>query len=223
MNTLILDDRASTVGSIGVTFSGPIEIDTIVSQGCRPIGEHLIVTKCKDNVILELAGRKALDVVREMAQRLADEDRQMLSRGLMVGRVVNEYKERFGRGDFLIRNILGIAQDVGGIAVADHPRVGQTVQLHVRDARTADEDLHLLLDGQAMQDAPEAALLFTCNGRGSKLFDQPHHDVGALRSRLGEAPLAGFFAGGEIGPVGQRSYLHGHTACAALFRMHRGS
>ena len=217
-NVLVQNEQALKNGAVGVTISGPVEIDMIVSQGCRPIGKPIVVTKAKGNVIQELGGKAAMEVIQETANGLDEYERGLLTSGLLVGTVINEYKEHFGRGDFLVRNILGYDQKQGAIAVGDLPRVGQTVQLHARDAATAHEDLQLLLDGQELKDPPLGGLLFTCNGRGSRLFDDENHDVELLRDRLGEIPLAGFFAAGEIGPIGSQSFLHGHTASIALFR-----
>ena len=193
-------------------------MDIVVSQGCRPIGKPVVITKAQGNVIQELGGSPAVEVIQTLPQTLDERERELLSGGLLVGTVINEYKERFGRGDFLIRNILGFDKKQGAIAVGDVPRVGQTVQFHVRDAETAHEDLQLLLDAQQLQEPPLGGLLFTCNGRARDLFAGQHHDVQTIRERLGEIPLAGFFAAGEIGPVGERSFLHGHTASLAVFR-----
>lgn len=217
-NVLILGEENYNTGAVGMTIAGDVRVDAFVSQGCRPIGRTHLITKAQGNVISELGGRRAIDVVQETAADMPEEDRGMLSGGLFVGLAVSEYKDRFGRGDFLIRNVLGFDQKAGAIAVADNVRVGQTMQFHMRDAHTADEDMQLLLDAQQMDDAPTAALLFTCNGRGSRLFGEPHHDVRAMHDRLGNCPIAGFFAAGEIGPVGAKSYVHGHTASAALIR-----
>jgi len=218
-NPLILDGEMLRSGAVGVTISGPVTIDIIVSQGCRPIGRPIVITKAKGNVIQELGGRKALDIIQEMTGDLDQHERQLLSGGLLVGTVINEYKDRFGRGDFLVRNILGYDKEHGAIAVGDLPRIGQTVQFHVRDAATAHEDLQLLLDGQQLEEAPLGAMLITCNGRGSRLFkDEQIRDVQTIRNRLGDIPLAGFFAAGEIGPIGNESFLHGHTASLAIFR-----
>jgi small ligand-binding sensory domain FIST len=217
-NALVCNDEIVTSGAIGVTVSGPVGVDIVVSQGCRPIGKPVVITKAQGNVIQELGGSPAVDVIQNLPQTIDERERELLSGGLLVGTVINEYKERFGRGDFLIRNILGLDKKQGAIAVGDLPRVGQTVQFHVRDAETAHEDLQLLLDAQQLQEPPLGGLLFTCNGRGSRLFAGQHHDVQTIRERLGEIPLAGFFAAGEIGPVGERSFLHGHTASLAVFR-----
>lgn len=218
LNVLVQDDHVVSGGAIGVTFSGPIDIDCIVSQGCRPIGQSVVVTRARDNAILELGGRKPMEVLQEMAESLSPRDRTALSRGMFAGFVINEYKPRFGRGDFLIRNVLAYDGKAGALTIAELPRIGQTIQFHVRDAETATEDLQLLLDAQQLNDPPAAGLLFTCNGRGRKLFDVPNHDVAIVRERLNDVPLAGFFAAGEIGPIGPRTFAHGHTAALALFR-----
>lgn len=221
-NVLILNETARPAGAVGVTISGNVEVDFIVSQGCRPIGKPFVITKAKDNAILELGGRRAIDVIQETVSELPEQDKQLLSGGLLLGVVINEQKTRFGRGDFLVRNILGVNQQVGGILAGDKFKMGRTVQLHVRDAKTASEDLSLLLDAQQFGEKPFGGLLFSCNGRGARLFGQPGHDLNLFHKRLGDVPIAGFFAGGEIGPVGNRSYMHSHTASAALFRP-RGS
>jgi small ligand-binding sensory domain FIST len=217
-NALVLGNDVLTNGAAGVTLSGDLEVDIILSQGCRPIGKPVVVTKCQNNVILELGGKKALEVLQELAGELDERDRGLLSRGLLMGTVINEYKDRFGRGDFLVRNILGYDKEHGAMAVGDLPKMGQTIQFHVRDAETAHEDLQLLLDAQQLKPRPLGGLLFTCNGRGKRLFEDPHHDIAIIRERLGEIPLAGFFAAGEIGPIGNQSFVHGHTASLALLR-----
>jgi small ligand-binding sensory domain FIST len=215
---MIQGELAVPAGAVGLTISGPVAVDLVVSQGCRPVGQAMVITKVKNNVILEIGGRKALEVIQEMAQALPERERPLLAKGLFAGLVTNEYKDRFGRGDFLVRNILAADKGAGSIAVGDVPRVGQTIQFHVRDAETAEEDLQLLLDAQELKDPPFAGLLFTCNGRGTRLFAKPNHDVNVIRQRLGSLPLAGFFAAGEIGPIGDRSFVHGQTASLALFR-----
>ncbi len=217
-NVLIHDDQVLRAGAVGATIGGPIDVGIVLSQGCRPIGRPLLVTKCKGNMILELGGAKALEALQEQVAGLSEKERELMSRGVLLGTVIDEYKDRFGRGDFLVRNILGFDRANHAIAVGDVPRVGQTVQFHVRDAETAHEDLQLLLDAQELREKPAGGMLFTCNGRGSRLFKDRPNDVQTIRQRLGDIPLAGFFAAGEIGPIGARSFVHGHTAVLALFR-----
>jgi len=220
-NRLVVNDRVMNSGAVGVSIHGDVAVDCVVSQGCRPVGEPMVITGARRNIITSLAGRRALDVVKETIAELSTDDRNLLADGLLIGRAVTEYKDRFGRGDFLIRSVLGADPNQGAIAVGDLAKVGQTVQLHVRDARTASEDLAMMLDAQRLHDPPAGAVVVTCNGRGTELFDVPNHDASMISGALagdGAFPLAGFFGAGEIGPVGDASFLHGHTVCAALFR-----
>jgi small ligand-binding sensory domain FIST len=212
-NRLVLDDRVVDQGAVGVFLDGGIEVRTLVSQGCRPIGRPYVVTKADQNLIGELAGKPAIERLKELAAAASEEERELLRRGLHVGLVVDEHKAEFTRGDFLVRNLLGADEGTGALAIGEHVSVGQTVQFHVRDADAADEDLRELLAGA---DA-DAALLFTCNGRGRHLFTVPDHDAGLVEKLLGPIPLAGAFCAGEIGPVGGRNFLHGFTASLALF------
>ena len=170
------------------------------------------------NIIHELSGKPAMTLLGELWQTLSPEDQRLVQRGLHVGQVINEYQDHFGRGDFLIRNVVGADPEQGVIAIGDYARTGQTVQFHVRDAQSADEDLRELLAGAAQSGArPAGALVFTCNGRGTRLFPEPNHDSGVLASRWPDLPVAGLFAQGEIGPVGGKNFLHGFTASVALF------
>ncbi len=217
-NRLVLDGEELAHGAVALLIDSPTPIRTIVSQGCRPIGQSMIVTRVDQNFIRELGRRPALQVLQETFEALSPADQNLVREGLHIGRVINEYQESFHRGDFLVRNVMG-ADEAGGIAITDLVRVGQTVQFHVRDAGTADEDLHDLLTDQKNLDSAEVAgaLLFTCNGRGSRLFPAPNHDVSALRETFGPIPVAGFFAMGELGPIGGQNFVHGFTASIALF------
>jgi small ligand-binding sensory domain FIST len=174
-----------------------------------------VVTRAEGNVIYELAGRPALERLLELANsgQLNEQELLVINRGgLHVGRVIDEHKEQFGQGDFLVRNLIGADREKGAIALSEVVEVGTTFQYHLRDAETADEELRNLLDGQTAG----AALLFTCNGRGTRMFGHPHHDASALAEALGEIPVAGFFAAGELGPIGGRNFVHGFTASVAL-------
>lgn len=213
-NRLLLDGETYRDGAVGLLLGG-VALRTVVSQGCRPIGRPLIVTKVEANVVRELGRRPALEVLRELFAELDEHEQTLVREGLHVGRVINEYQETFKRGDFLVRNVIGV-DPAGGIALTDHLRVGQTVQFHVRDAATADEDLRLLL-AEVPAGRPVGALLFSCNGRGSRLFSSPDHDASTIAEVLGPIPVAGFFAMGEVGPVGGQNFLHGFTASMAIF------
>jgi small ligand-binding sensory domain FIST len=218
-NRLLLDGQVYKDGAVGLVLGGGVTPRTLVSQGCRPIGRPMIVTKAERNMIRELGRRPSLEVLRELFEELPPEDQERVQSGLHIGRVINEYQDAFRRGDFLVRNVMG-ADDSGGIAISDFVRVGQTVQFQVRDAETADEDLRGLIESERL-DRPQSgvagALLFSCNGRGTRLFDRPDHDVGVLRELLGPIPVAGFFAMGEIGPVGGQNFVHGFTASVVIF------
>jgi small ligand-binding sensory domain FIST len=212
-NRLVLDDQVLESGAVGVFLDGDVEVRTLVSQGCRPIGRPFVVTKADRNFVEELGGKPAIERLQEVAAGASEEERALLRSGLHIGLVVDEHKAEFGRGDFLVRNLLGADQRTGALAVGDSVNVGQTMQFHIRDADAADEDLRELLTGA---DA-SAALLFTCNGRGRRLFGVADHDAGLVEKLLGEIPVAGAFCAGEIGPIGGQNFLHGFTASLALF------
>lgn len=214
-NRLVLDSVMSVDGAVGALIGPGARIDVVVSQGCRPIGRPWVVTKAERNIVYELAGRPALERLVEMATSggLPEEDVRLINQGLHIGVVVDEHKAVFERGDFLVRNVLGADREVGAIAVGEEVELGSTVQFHVRDAATADEDLREALDGRGEADG---ALLFTCNGRGRRLFGVADHDAEVFDDEVG-SPVAGFFAAGEFGPVGRRNFVHGFTASVALF------
>lgn len=218
---LVLNDEIHTSGLIGVSLAGNIQMDCVVSQGCRPVGETFVVTKIGDrNVIEQLNGKPALTAIEEMITGLSLEERDLLhTHGLQMGRVIDQGKGSYGRGDFLIRTIIDVQRQTGAIVVGDRVATGMTIQFHVRDAHAADEDLRLLLQGEMLlASSPAAVLLFSCSQRGTRLFPQPNHDVGVARELLGNIPIAGFFCAGEIGPVGRRNFIHGQTASLALLR-----
>ena len=208
-------------GAVGIALQGDFVLHTVVSQGCKPIGQPQFVTRCEDQIIYELSGRPALEVARETVGELSPEDQELARTALLIGRVVDEYKETFERGDFLIRTLLGADPKSGAIAVGETTRPGQTVQLHVRDADTAREDLAAMMDALTpeLADRPaQAALVFSCNGRGAHLYGKPNHDSEMIAAATGDIPSAGFFCNGEIGPIGTSNFLHGFTASVGIFQ-----
>jgi len=215
-NTLVAGRHLSDCGAVGVVIGGGARIRPVVSQGCRPIGRPLVITRSEENVIVELGGRPALERLREVYAELTEADRDLVRSSLHLGRVASEYQDHFHRGDFLVRNVVGADPESGVIAVGDLVRTGQTVQFHVRDADSAHEDLLHLLTSGGDGPPPVGALVFTCNGRGTRLFSEPHHDARCVQNCLGSVPAAGFFAQGEIGPIGKRTFVHGFTASIAL-------
>ena len=218
-NRLLLNDQVFDGGVVGVQLTGPIAVRTVTSQGCRPIGERFVVTRAEGNLIYELGGVSALKRLQDVFESLGGPQRRDAHRALHLGIVIDEHRSHFERGDFLVRNLIGADQQAGAVAVGEVVQEGQTVQFHLRDAKSASDDLHFLLatDRTKHQSPPLGALLFSCCGRGEGLFGRPHHDSGVVQERLGPIPTAGFFAQGEIGPVGGRNFLHGYTASVVIF------
>ena len=216
---LFLDNRVLTHGAVGVHLPRA-DVHPLVAQGCRPVGDAYIVTGAEGNVIRELGGRPPLERLREIAAALPRRDTELLAQGVLLGLVIDEYQAEPAQGDFLVRGVVGADPDSGVIAVGDEIQVGQTVQFHVRDAESADEDLRRTLRRELADlggRQPAGALLFTCNGRGSRMFSEPDHDAALIAAMLGDIPLAGFFCAGELGPVGGQNFLHTFTASIALF------
>ena len=205
-------------GAIACSIAG-VSVLPCVSQGARPIGAEMTITAAEDNVIHELASRPALERLKTAIVDLDELERALAVQGLLIGIVIDENRPEYLRGDFLVRGLLGADEETGSITVGEHVRVGQTVRMHVRDGASADEDLREVLAGLMgdLPGPPAGALLFTCNGRGSNMFAAPNHDAAALQHAFGQVPTAGFFCAGEIGPVGQRSFVHGFTATLAVF------
>jgi small ligand-binding sensory domain FIST len=217
---LLVDGRVVDRGAVGALLRGPVSATTVVSQGCRPIGPTMVVTKAEGNVVVELAGVPALTKLQEIVAELPSDEQALASRGLQLGVAMDEYAEVHERGDFLIRAVMGADEERGGLVVGDLVEVGRTVRFQVRDAQAADEDLRALLAGPAVLGGPglvEGALLFSCNGRGANLFASADHDATVVAEHFAHAPVGGFFAAGEIGPVGGRNYLHGFTASIVAF------
>ena len=218
-NRLVLNDQVYDGGLVGVRLSGAVDIRPVISQGCRLIGERFVVTKAERNLIHELGGEPALGRLQTVFSSLSEEDRRGANRAVHLGIVIDEHRNRFERGDFLIRNLLGADQTTGAVAVGEVVQEGQTVQFQLRDAASASEEFNALLtaDHTRHRHPPLGALMFSCCGRGQGLFGKANHDAGTASARLGAIPLAGFFAQGEIGPIGGRNFLHGYTASLALF------
>jgi small ligand-binding sensory domain FIST len=215
---LLRDGDVHTEGAVGAVLSG-LEVLPCVSQGAVPVGPEMTVTAAEANVIGELAGKPAMERLGEVIASLPEGERDLAANGVLLGIVIDENRPEYVRGDFLVRPIVGADRETGALAIGEAVRVGQILRLHVRDAASADEDLRAALrtQAEAMGDEGAAgALLFTCNGRGSHMFEVPDHDATAVEDALG-APAAGFFCAGEIGPVGGRNFLHGFTATMAVF------
>jgi small ligand-binding sensory domain FIST len=215
---LCQDGEVFESGAVGALLSGDVGVRTVVSQGCRPIGPSMIVTKAEGNELIEIAGVPAVEKLQQILTELDPEDRRLALSGLSIGIAMDEYAEEHERGDFLIRGVAGLRPDRGSVVIGDLVEVGRTVRFQVRDAEGAHSDLVELLDKhKAQAGTPDGVLLFSCNGRGSAMFDGPDHDAHVVADALGTVAVGGFFAGGEIGPVGGRNHLHGFTASILTF------
>jgi len=217
-NALFMNEQTLRKGMVGLALSGPVRITSVVSQGCRPVGKPFVVTKADQNVIAELGGRPALQVLQEVYHQADPADRSLIEKALHIGRVVDERLEKFRAGDFIIRNLMGVVKDQS-IAVAAIIRPGQTIQFHVRDPKSAGAELQSLLSGKIAElgATPRGGLLFSCNGRGTHLFGKPNHDIGVVNEAASDCQVAGFFAAGEIGPVGRKTFVHGFTSSLVIF------
>ncbi len=216
-NTVVLNDWMAHEGGFALAFHGAIRADVVVSQGCEPLGPPLDVTHIEDNLILTLDGQPAIERIEQVLREVPEADRHRLQQGLYIGRPARG--DASGRGDYLIRNLLGADRERGAIAIGDIVSLREKIRLHVRDARAAIDDLEMLLAPQAFDTAAAGALLFACNGRGRALFGEPDRDIATLLSALpGTTPAGGMFCAGELGPVGEKNFLHGHTASIAILR-----
>ncbi|UZQ55291.1 FIST C-terminal domain-containing protein [Trichothermofontia sichuanensis B231] len=231
---LFCDRRLYSEGTVGVALSGAIQVDAIVAQGCRPIGHLYRVTEGRRNILLEVQGldetgeqavtaaQSPLAALQSVVQGLNEADRQLAQHSLFIGVARNEFQTTLEHGDFLIRNLLGVDPRVGAIAIGDRVRPGQRIQFHLRDAHTSAEDLEVLLQRyqrtQQSHSQPVGALMFACLGRGEGLYQQPNFDSQLFRRYLGDVPLSGFFCNGEIGPIGDSTFLHGYTSVFGIFR-----
>ncbi len=220
-NQLLIDDELVEAGVVGASLVGDLVLDTVVAQGARALGEPMTVTKCERHMLTELDGAPAIEVLDRFFAALTPADKGLFQRGPLLGVGIDPQKERLRRGDFLVRNLLGMDRQRGVVGVGTSLRPGQVVQFHARDARAASEELHDLL-GRYIRDrggeAPAGALLFSCLGRGAGFYGVPDHDSRVLRELLGDVPTGGFFCAGEIGPVHTRTFLHAYTSSLALFR-----
>lgn len=216
---LFLNGDVHQSGAILVAIGGAYTVETVVSQGTEPIGQTWTVTSAQGNMLETIGSRPAYEVLVETVQALPFELQMRAQTNLLIGLAADEYRDRFSRGDFLIRNLIGVDQSSGALALSAYPRVGQTIQFQIRDAGAADDELRSMLQNMRAElgeRTPVAALLCSCNGRGAGLFGAPDHDARALADHLGPVPAAGFFCNGEIGPVGGVPFLHGFTASIGL-------
>jgi small ligand-binding sensory domain FIST len=211
-------ERELVEGGMAVGFSGGVQVRSLVSQGCRPVGEPFTITGAEGHLVTSLGSRPAFEALDATFGSLPAADKALAQGNLFVGLAMSEYLEEYKTGDFLIRNLIGGDPQAGVLAVGALPRVGQTLQFQLRDRMSADAEMRQILGGLEESGVrPFASLVFSCTGRGRHLFGERHHDARVLKEVLGQHPSAGFFCNGEIGPVGGRNYVHGYSAALALF------
>lgn len=216
---LLVGNEHYAQGAVGAALSGDVEFEVVVAQGCRPVGKPYTITRADGNIVRELGGRQPIELLRETVSMLPAEDQALARHSLFAGLLMNEVRAKFKRGDFLIRNIMGFEAETGSLMIGAGVKAGQTLQFQLRDAETSDEDLRAHLEGLKDGDgAPRGALLVSCCGRGRGLYGAPGHDANLVQSLKGPLPLAGFFANGELGPVGGRNFVHGYTSSLAVIR-----
>jgi small ligand-binding sensory domain FIST len=220
-NALFLGGQSHRSGAIGIALHGNIAVDTIVAQGCRPVGQIMTISKCRQNLLLEVDDRPPLEVLRELYMSSNQRDQELMQNSLFLGVVMDDFVDQPRRGDFLVRNVIGLDARTGAMAIGELLREGQRVQFHLRDALTSAEDLSALLNrytGETRDSQAQGALLFSCLGRGEYLYGRPDHDTEMFRDSIGVVPLGGFFCNGEIGQVGGTTFLHGYTSSFGIFR-----
>lgn len=217
---LLLGPRVLHDGVLGVGLRGAVSMRTLVAQGCRPIGRPMIVMRCRDSIIDELDVGKPVEVLRGLFETLDPRDQELGRHSLYLGVEMGDRGSRYGQGDFLIRDIAGMDPGSGAMALHGRCRPYQVVQFHLRDARTAAEDLdrRLARFPRLPGAAPDAqgALMISCMGRGRALYGSAGHDSQRVHEALGPLPLAGFFASGELGQVGGQLFLHGYTSVLGI-------
>lgn len=205
-------------GLAGVAVSGPVPLIG-VAQGCAPIGEPYVVTRAERNVVQQIAGRPALEVLREAMHTVENAEERIPRAGIFAGLAMDPAKSPLERGDFLVRNLMGVDPKSGAVAVAELVRVGQTIQFQLRDATASREDLQATLASLRARlngRRPVFGCYFNCAGRGQGLYGEPDHDVTLIREALGEFPLTGFFGNGELAPVGRQNFFHNYTGALLL-------
>ena len=220
-NALFLNDKVHRSGAIGLALHGNITVDTVVAQGCRPVGRPMHITESRRNLLVQLDGQPPLEILKALFQTMSERDQDLMRHSLFLGVVMDEMLETPEQGDFLIRNVVGMDARTGVMAIGEMLKEGQLVQFHLRDAATSAEDLTAVLERYATENREnqvQGALLFSCLGRGQYLYGRPNHDTEIFQEKLGQVPLGGFFCNGEIGPVSGTTFLHGYTSSFGIFR-----
>ena len=215
---LLSGSEVHRTGGTLLALSGNVVIDPVLAQGCRPIGDPLFVTASENNLVSELDGRRPKEILTALFAELGEEDRARFGDALCIGLALPGPRQTIGAGDFLIRNVLGLDPESGALWIGARVVPNAIVQFHLRDARSASDELEQRLSASlAGRAAPTAAILFACAGRGRNMFGVSGHDSGTLR-RMIDIPVAGMFSSGEIAPVQGATFVHGYSSVFGLVR-----
>lgn len=220
LNALFTPGGVRHKGLIGVALSGGLRMETVVAQGCRPIGEPMFVTACRENVLRELNRMPAGEVVTKLYHELSTADQALFRESLFLGLEMRPLATSHQRGDYLIRNVLGIDPRQGALLIGAKLEETGVVQFHLRDGDTSRLDLEQQFEKYLCEKkggSPSGALMFACLGRGRRLYGEPDFDSGQYAQRFPGVPMAGLFCNGEIGPVQGQTFIHGYTSCFGLF------
>jgi small ligand-binding sensory domain FIST len=198
-------------GLSGVLFGERVKLATRLTQGISPLGPRHIVTAADKNIVGSLDHRPALDVMKEEMGDVLAQDLRRAAGHIFVGLPV----QGSDTGDYLVRNILGVDPQNGLVAIGEHVKPGDALMFCRRDRHSATDDLQRMLDAIRGQigGVIRGGLYFSCLGRGRNMFGAPNRELGLIRNTLGEFPLVGFFANGEI----SHNRLYGYTGVLTLF------
>ncbi|MFP4603631.1 MAG: FIST N-terminal domain-containing protein [Halochromatium sp.] len=210
-NARVIADEPTAGGLTGVMFTEAIGIQTALSQGCSPIGPHRRITACQRNVIVELDGRPALDVFKDDIGEVLARDISRVGGYIFAGLPI----AGSDTGDYLVRNLIGVDMEKRLIGIGDLVEKGQELMFCRRDANTAREDLSRMLANLKgrLQGPPRGGVYVSCLGRGANLFGDDSQELKQIRDELGEFPLVGFYANGEL----SQNRLYGYTGVLTLF------
>ena len=195
----------------GIIFDDSVNVVTGLTQGCSPIGNIHQLTECDSNIAISIDKRPALDVMKEEIGEVLSRDLNRIGGYIFAGFPLADTDT----GDYLVRNLLGIDVNTGAIAIGDYLQPGVPIMFCKRDGKTAVEDLQRMLNNikRRAKGTIKGGLYFSCLGRGQYMFGEAHKEMELIAETLGDIPIVGFYANGEI--AGNR--LYGYTGVLTLF------
>ena len=220
-NAMFVNEKTYYKGSCGLLITGNFELDILVAQSCRPIGEPMIVTQSSNNVIHELDGELPIVAIKNIYDKASEEDKENMNNALQIGMLMDRLSNNREKIQYMIRNISSIDKDTGSIMIGESITDGQIIQFHLRDSSVAQEELKKMLSEyhQEKSKTIKSTLMFSSVGRGKYLLGKSHHDINLYKNVIDyNSPVTGFFSNGEISPIGDRTFLHGYTSSFAIFK-----